>query len=120
MTVLDESILFDVVLADNSDKYVYMFLKDTVFAILEGSDVLEVKDPERYAKLEELNEEIVSIDSDEFFSQSRYSQILDILCEEYKMDRLEMSLRFLLSIFKKVEYESRPPAYLHEYYESGI
>ena len=72
-TVLDEHILFDIMLADNSEKYVYMLLKDTVFAILEGSDVLEVQNPERYAKLEELNDEIIEKGSKEFFSTTKYS-----------------------------------------------
>ena len=81
MTVLDEHILLDIVLADNSDKYVYVHLKDTVFAILEGLDVLEVKDQERYAQLEELSEEIIHMNSEEFFSSEKYSSILTILCE---------------------------------------
>ena len=59
--MLDSKIVRDVVLAYNSEDYMYVFVKNAIYFILTKRDVLRINSEQGLARLEQINERIAGI-----------------------------------------------------------
>ena len=59
--MLDSKIVRDVVLAYNSEDYMYVFVKNAIYFILTKRDVIRINSEQGLARLEQINESIAGI-----------------------------------------------------------
>ena len=59
--MLDSKIVRDVVLAYNSEDYMYVFVKNAIYFILTKRDVIRINSEQGLARLEQINESMAGI-----------------------------------------------------------
>ena len=104
--LLDPFVVRDVLLAENAEEHLFIYLKDVVYSILNDSDPLFLEG-EAISSLTSLNELIVKVEAYEFFNGDLYLQIVKLLSKGLKVSLTEACIRLFVSVGKRIEHEHR-------------
>lgn len=101
--MLDHNVVKEVLLGENAEEYLFIYLKDTIYSIINGTDPLYLTE-EYVLKLQEINEVVKLMEAHDFFTSKYYEDVIKIISEGLKLCTTETAIRLFVSVAKRIEY----------------
>lgn len=83
--MLDHNMVKEVLLSENAEEYLFIYLKDTIYSIINGTDPIYLAEEQDLLKLQEINETVKTIEAHEFFTSNTYEDVVKVLSEALKL-----------------------------------